>query len=297
MPFNKFRARTLWVGAIVVVLAAVGLLVVASVGSAGDLTCVPEVSTSTSVSGAPSQRLICSPAGDHAALNTTLHTALTNILGALLAIGAVSLIFELSVRRTYSSDLLRFLNLKTSMVKSGVSHVGTARDGDLDVPLATVDDLVFLGRSPATWLYEHLPKLLRIAEKRSLSLTIVLPDPANAALMSAVATGLGTDPQDLAAGITSFRSDLDAKWKASLPAIRSGTAFRLVYCDTAPSFDALAGTSVAAVLLSKPTAAQPGDDLLMVTFDQPKPEFPSAWLLQSLDGFRTANEIWRGDKP
>lgn len=301
-PFDGSRRRGLIISGAVTLVSAVSLWFVASNTVGDEFSCAPARSPGEASEAGPeggdvaddgASALECARTDD--GWDPALTTALTAILGAVLGVGAVSIVYELALRRQFGSDLRRFLRMNTAMVRSGLSGVSTARQFDISSRFDSIDELVCLGRS-TRWLTASLPGLLRAAERRRISMLIALPNPDDQALMESVAVGLGADPGDLANSIRVFSALAEAEWATAEPSLQKGTRLRVVYTSEAPLYDAIRATGIDAILVSKPLNSAPGDDLLAITFEDGDPTFPSGWLQAAVEPLAGLNDTVNREK-
>lgn len=249
-------------------------------GPSRDLRCDPIPRTDGSLRCVPKDSV----------LDATWQTAFANVGAAVLAIGLISLLFDLALRKRYGTDLLRYLGIKEAMVRSGMSELSTGRKLDLESRFPGIDRFVYLGRAPGDWLSPNFARLLRAAETRQMDILVALPNPDLHASVGSAAVGLGRNEADLAESIRVFLNQADQDWKASEPTLRAGTTLRVVYVDEPPLYDAIHATGVDALVLSKPLNAVAGDETLALTFEDGDPAFPAGWLEAALQPLNGAND-------
>lgn len=297
-PFDSYRRRIAGIAALFVVLAFAGLLYVAALVPKDALVCNPASTAETAPTAtADSPELRCErETSSGFELSDPWTTAISTVLGTILAVAIVTLLFEFRLRRSFGNDLIRFLNLKKSLVVSGLSDVDVSARMDTRSTLAHSDEILYVGRTPDAWLNENFPYLLRLGEKHQVHITVSLPDPDNDDIVTTVANGMGVPPTDLAQSIRAFITSAQAQWRAAEPRLKQGTSIRLVHARAIPLFDALHSTGMTGLFLSKPVFHAAADDLLGLCFTEDEDVFPRSWIAAAMEQIRTENEVFTGMK-
>ena len=305
LPLDSFRGRVVLVAVVFLVLSVAGLVVVGALSEDEGFECLPPTTTTaTTATTAGSDLeettsvLTCSPASESGfKIHDPWTTAISTVLGTVLAVAVVSLLFEFRLRRSFGHDLLRFLDLKKSLVVSGLSDVDVSTRLDTRSALERIDDVVYVGRTPEAWLNENFPTLLRVAEKRQLHITVSLPDPDDDPVMGTVAASMGVAAADLSQSIRAFVASAQAQWRLAEPRLKTGSSLRLVHAHAIPLFEALHSTGMTALFLSKPVYHGPTDDLLGIRFSEADDSFPRSWIAAAVANLDAENEIFKGVKP
>lgn len=127
LPFDRLGRGTIGLAVFLAAISVGGFLFVASVSQQEYLLCDPRPTPTGHpvVEAGPGERsLRCRwIPPDRFHLREEWRVALTSILGTILVLALVTLAFEFRLRRRFGDDLLRFLNLRKSLVVSGLTDI------------------------------------------------------------------------------------------------------------------------------------------------------------------------------
>lgn len=295
-PFHGTWTQALAISLVVVVLGVIGLIVVSRSQADEVLVCTTVADSGTagaSVSGddQAEECMLVRRGG----MPQWLFSATSTLLSTLIAVGAVSLIVEVGLRRRFGDDLLRFLGLKEALVNTGLAEAGRSSSVDLRTRLGKIDELRYLGRSPTFFLSEQAPELLRLAQERRLRVTFGLPDPDQPGLMADLAESMDLETDVLVEVIRAFTGSVKAQWEAVQKRLVAGTSFRVVYVSNHVPYEACSATSFSFVGMSLPYKHDATDDYLVALFEGPS-EFPSSWIASSLANLDGIPAAWEDSK-
>lgn len=297
-PFRKTLRATLVISILLMIVGGVGLFGVSWLEADESFVCsgsprganVEESDPTASEGGG----LVCTVETGKG-LSSSVATAASTVSSTILAVGVVSMLVDVGLRRRFGEDLYRYLGLKEALVTTGLSDAGRASGIDLRSRLDALDELRYLGRSPALFLSEQMPALLRLAEKRRLRVTFGLPDPDNGDLMESLGTSTGLKSDVLSEAIRAFTNSLTAQWGTVADRVVSGTSFRVVYVTSHVPFEVCSATTFAFVGLGRPYGHGTSDDYLMTVFESAA-EFPSSWIAESLAELDQIPAAWEDSK-
>lgn len=298
-PFSKTLSHTLVFSGLLMVIGVAGLFIVSWLEADELVVCPPSLQgpadTSLGEAGAAERVQVVCQVETGEGLSTGVSAAVSTVFSTIFAVGVVSLLVDVALRRQFGRDLHRYLRLKEAVVSTGLSDAGRFSSIDLRSRLNALDELTYLGRSPTLFLSEQMPALLRLAEKRRLRVTFGLPDPDNADLMGRVGNSMGLDKDVLREAIRSFTSSVSAQWELVKSRLVPGTSFRVVYVTSQVPFEACSATTFSFLGLGRPYGHDMTDDYLMTVFDS-SANFPSAWIAESLDGLDQIPAAWEDSK-
>ncbi len=297
-PFQGTWTRTVVISLLVVMAGVIGLVVVSQSQADEVLVCTSaddpangDAATAVPGNGEAEECKLEAKGG----MPHWLFSASSTLLSTLVAVGAVSLIVEVALRRRFGDDLLRFLGLKEALVSTGLAEAGRSSSVDLRSRLGNVDEVRYLGRSPTFFLSEQAPELLRLAQERRLRVTFGLPDPDDAGLMLELAESMDLQPDVLVEVIRAFTGSVKAQWDAGVKRLVAGTSFRVVYVSTHVPYEACSATNFAFVGMGLPYKHDATDDYLVALFEGPS-EFPSSWIAGSLKNLDDIPAAWEDSK-
>lgn len=227
-------------------------------------------------------------------LDPGLFGALETCLETLLAIAAISLIFEILLRQDYARTLRRFLRLGESLVRSGLQDLRRNPEIEWRSIIEPASSVTALVRDPSQWLIPSLSHIIAAAEKRTINVTIGLPDPTGASL-PVVAETVGLDGPTLKQNIETAVKTMENQWKAQKPHLKKGSAIRVVTYTAIPLNEVLAADDITVCLVAQSINQPIGEWQMGLVLQQREDQYPSNLLRQALEGLDGLNELWAGD--
>jgi hypothetical protein len=112
-----------------------------------------------------------------------------NVGGVLVATGLISLVWELTSKRSFLSEIFSVAELSEDVLRSGLHRLTTNFQHDVEWPkllgsARSIDIFFSYGR---TWRNANLSLLREFASRTESQMTLILPDPESAEVMSELA--------------------------------------------------------------------------------------------------------------
>jgi hypothetical protein len=226
-------------------------------------------------------------------LDPGLFGAFVACLETALAIAAISLIFETLLRESYATALRRYLRLSATLVRSGLQDI--RRDPELDwkaiiEPASTITALV---RDPSQWLIPSLSHIIVAAQKRTVTVTIGLPD-TDSPQLKAIADTIGLSGPALTANVQTALKTIENQWQAQKTHLKPGSTIRVVAYDGIPLTELLTADDVTVCLICQALQHPVGEWQIATVFDQRQDQYPSDVLRRPLADLSALNELWAG---
>jgi hypothetical protein len=215
---------------------------------------------------------------------------LQTLLTTVLSLGAISLLFEFLLRKSWAEDLLRFLRLNVVVAKAGIQLVTNDAAVEWNRTLPQAVEIRALVRDPSRWFQTNLALLMKATQRHAAKILIGVPDPQGPNFQR-VAESVGLTEDQLRQFIDVARQTVEAQWAALKPHIDSGSTFRIVTFDGIPLFEVISVDNSTFCLLTRPLLHGIGDDQLALEFLHDTPQYPADWLRQVLDPLEDANEL------
>lgn len=220
---------------------------------------------------------------------------LQTLLTTLLSIGAISLLFEYLLRRSWADDLLRFLRLNVVVAKAGVQYVGEDSSVEWQSTLPKAVEIRGLIRDPNKWLMMNLNHLLTACQRHTTTILVGVPDP-DGTRFEEVAGSVGLTVEQLQQNIKVTQDSIVTQWRALKPHLNDGSVLRIVTYSQIPMFEVISVDNSTYCLLSRPVDHQLGDRALALEFFQDSPQYPANWLREALRPLENANELLLRDR-
>jgi hypothetical protein len=227
-------------------------------------------------------------------LDPGLFGALATCIETVLALSAISLIFEVFLRESYAKALRRYLRLGAALVRSGLQDIRRNPDIEWKAIIEPASTIRVLVRDPSVWLIPSLAHIIVAAEKRTVNVTIGFPDPTGEAL-PAIAQTVGLDASTLKGNIETAVKSIQNQWQAQRPHLKHGSQIRVVAYDGIPLNEVLVADDVTVCLVAQALRHPVGEWQVASVFEQRDGQYPSNVLRQALVDFDELNELWAGD--
>jgi hypothetical protein len=131
----------------------------------------------------------------------------------IISIGALSLLFDLALRRTVYREMLRIVGIKTNIIEQHIASGGKSTSVDWSPILASRSQISLLLLDPLSWCDQNLGRLLENGRQRRLSVEFFLPDP-NASYIQEVAQALNIAPDTLKHTMSDASNRIERSWMA-----------------------------------------------------------------------------------
>lgn len=220
-----------------------------------------------------------------------LYAPATNVLAVLFGIAAVSMFWEYFVRRSHSQDLLRYLNLGTSVAQSGLTRVSTRSALDWPTLLATANEVIVLTED-IEWLERNHYTLRDQAQNRIVKATIAIP--ALGGLYARRQAELrGIEPDERDRRIQESIDRVARAWREDVKAgrLRSGSRLTVVGHGYESGYEIFIVDRTTIVTLSAPGDGAGLVDRLALVFDQSNEMLPSSFLRRHVADLETMTKI------
>lgn len=159
---------------------------------------------------------------------TWLAAVLATFGGSLFTIAVVSFFYDAIGRQALLDDLQKIVDSNMSVVKSGLQWIGESGEVELDKAVADAERVTFLPFDPISWERNVLSDVVRIARRRALQVTVILPE-ASEPILSMLAARLSRPADELQQELDGAITRLGDTWDAARPAqgstltVRRGT--------------------------------------------------------------------------
>ena len=219
----------------------------------------------------------------------TTYTVLATMLSTALSVGLLSLIVELFLRESYARALRRFLNLKTTLVQSGLLDI-SVRPGDLSERIERATTVRAIARDPHAWVLAHYSSVVMAAVKRQVHVSLLVPD-AEGEHFPAVAESLDVTPDELRNNIDLALGALKQQW-GSVGPIHPGSTIS-VRAVQLPLYDITCVDDLAICTLGSSVEYRQGTRRVVLSFEGADGE--AQWLRSQIGAAEEAGELWAAD--
>ena len=228
-------------------------------------------------------------------LSPELFSVIQAVATTLLGLGLLSLVAEVFLRESYGRDLLRFLHLRTAIVRSGLQHVVVDSEFDWE-PVFRSSRIDALIRDPSKWVMRNLSDLLAACEASPIAVRVFVPD-VDGPMFSDVASTIGLPAEDLQRNIETTRQAVENQWHGRLSKLDKGSTFSILPYGGVPLYETVVTDRHVVLLLARAVGHEIGDENVTLSFEQSKQDYPSNWLRESVGELPPSNPLWAGRVP
>jgi len=213
-----------------------------------------------------------------------LKSALSATTETLLSIGALSLIYDLGLRRELHTELLKLVGIQRSISSNHVS--GASRNADAPWPdlLTRKADYRCILVDPLLWTETNWQLIADSARQRKVHVSLVVPDPT-APYLNRFADFLGVSEQQASSSIQQAIELVESRWKdlSEQKRIITGSTIEVRHAVEMPSYSIVIADQ-SAIMSHFSVAGKRGSDLgFSVIFDGPLDSFPMNWLARQVE--------------
>lgn len=230
------------------------------------------------------------PGGQGWTFDATTYTALSTVFSTLLSVGLLSLIVELFLRESYARALRRFLELKTTLVESGLVNVESDRPTDLLKRIEAATSIQAIVRDPHAWVMAYYSSVMKAAVRRPVKVILLFPD-AESEYFRAVAESLDLTVEELRQNIELAMGALKQQWGSAGP-IHVGSSI-LIKTTHLPLYEVTCIDQFAVCVLGSSVEHRQGARGMILSFEGAKGE--ANWFAQQIASVSEAGEVWAAD--
>ncbi|WP_166503351.1 hypothetical protein [Modestobacter italicus] len=204
-------------------------------------------------------------------------TLLDSTGGALFSLGLVTFISDFYLRRAYTYDLIRLVELSGHVKDVGFRRAETDRHIGWAQIFAGGTAYRFYLPVPTAWLSREWPSVLDAAQKRDVAVSVYLPDPAGP-LLASQAGLVGQDAERFAASLEGVAETIEADWKNAAAAnlLRPGSHVTIyLVTDLMPC--GLVSVDAKHALLAHEVAVRTTQGPIVFQFEKEDESVPLPW--------------------
>lgn len=203
---------------------------------------------------------------------------------ALLPIGAVSLIYELQMRKEVGAELLRLTGLQGNISQNRVADLGSASDVDWISVLTPAAQFELVFADPAAWVDLHWSHVLSAATDRVIQVDVLFPNP-DGQYLPLIASYHGLPAETLKNSIQRAKRSIEESWKQLTQGQqrKKGSKIRVAYFDGMPAYNIVRTDGKILVMLHACTKREPADTGFYVAFDGRQDDYPLSWFRRELE--------------
>lgn len=204
---------------------------------------------------------------------------------SVLAVGALSVVYETLMRRSLQREFLRALNISSTLQKHQLVSVGRDREVDWTTFFDGSRRVFVLLTNPSSWIDQHWVVLRDLAKRKPLEINLIVPDPDWVGVEYISAYHGETDVDRFSARIHSAISVAESTWKADLDSgsLVGGGGLKITLMKHFPAYSVVSGEADAVVMMYSPTARRNGEEALFFRFSSTNPRYPLAWFMEELE--------------
>jgi hypothetical protein len=208
-------------------------------------------------------------------------TAITSVSSTLLALGIISIVYEMFLRETVLAETLEIVKLQEKIHAMRVTDILFGTSPDYEMLSREGDFAKILLSNVVGWVEREWVHLLAAAKNRAISIVIYLPNPSGVCV-DEIARRQGYDATELRGQMASARDFLESSWKGNRGSLSSGSSFKLKLYDGVIGYDVAAFDPEIAVSLAPSYERKPGEPSIAFIFKAEANAAPGKWLIDQL---------------
>ncbi|MBY5928219.1 hypothetical protein KUV86_03730 [Halomonas sp. DP8Y7-3] len=210
------------------------------------------------------------------------HSIANAVSSTLLAVGIVSFLYEFFLRATVGKEMLNLVGIKESISKNQITWAGRESEVTWEKIFNKGSKIYILLPEPS-WLHQHWHGLKTKAEERSITITLLLPNPEGPKI-SQIAEFLSTSSDDLAAQINEASTMVEKSWTTAKAhkKLEAGSSLKIAHFEDFPSYGLIASDQSIVATIFSPTQKAPLDKGFSIAFHGSAKDYPVNWFITEL---------------
>jgi len=217
---------------------------------------------------------------DPGVVTTTIQT----VASALLAIGLVTLVYDLLIRQAFTRDVLDAVHISENLTNARVQRISNQLNLDWEAILAGCTNFSILLLDPSSWIEREWNHVLTAGRQRIVHVVAYLPK-ANTPGFGVLAEHLGFEHDEFEDRINNARSVCENMWNNAArgePRLKKGSTLRIRLYDAVPGYGLVIADDHAVVTLPGSLDKSAGAGYVLVHFTGVAGSFPASWLSAQL---------------
>lgn len=210
-------------------------------------------------------------------------SVLTAILSVSLSIGLIGLIWELTIRKSVSRELLRLVGIQRSVSKHHLRRLGDASRIDWPSVLEPASRIRVLMGNPRDWVQAHWGSILKGGRDHPLNIELVFPDPEGDCIEQ-VADFCDLEVHQLRESIDRVKRIVEDEWKQAVEAGRviMGSHIAVRFGNIFPTYSIVRADASMIVTIFPSTVHPPADNGFYFQFFGQTSDYPINWFDKEL---------------
>lgn len=194
----------------------------------------------------------------------------------LLSVGVITILFDLTMRRTINREIIRLVGIKDSLSQNQLSGAGKSSETNWSKILRGKRKFDIIIQNPQGWIEGNLARMLDCGRSRPVEIKFYFPDP-KAAYFPFLADKMGIERQAFSHSVMQAVRNVEASWKARKAALCKGSTIEIRLLDREPNVGVFATDDETVVSLSGITGRLGGETGFSYHHDGDVGEFPQSW--------------------
>ncbi len=206
---------------------------------------------------------------------------------AFISLGAVSIFFDLALRRNVQREMMRLVGLNREIVSSRVIAAKKSRNVDWNAVLAGRSSFLILLVDPLQWINSYFYLVLDSAREKKIEVDILVPDP-NGAAAQQIADFYGRPLATVQASLVEAAATIESAWDARKAAgtMARGSEIRLRLMPEMANYSVVVSDHLAVTIFDGSIERNEFDGPFATLFGGSRMEYPLSWLVSQIKNAR-----------
>lgn len=216
--------------------------------------------------------------------NTALALATT-----LVSTGALSLLFELSLRRSVSREILSLVGISKALADQHIIGAGQSNSLSWTDVFRSKSDLRFALVDPSSWVDQNIAKLLEGARQRKVQISFYIPDHYHS-YCDDIADSLGSDREAYRGGLAECSARIERAWKSlkTTRKITPGSKLFIRIFPSRPQYSLALCDDITVLIITSLSGREGADYDYFYLHGGDRGNYPSAWFRDQILRLDTA---------
>jgi hypothetical protein len=223
-------------------------------------------------------------------------TIVYSISSTLLAIGLISFIYEIAMRRAIGRELLRLVGIERSIASTGLRRTVEASNIDWQAIIGNSHVFEIILIDPTNWVQSHWAKVMAAGKDHRIVVDIFLPN-TEGETFPRIATYLGVSPEEFKISVNRAKTVIEESWKMadSTQALQIGSKISIRQFDGFPTYSIIKVDQLTVIILCSCTKRSLAENGFSLIFEGEKNDYPTNWFSLEIDSLKNNASVYENE--
>jgi hypothetical protein len=208
----------------------------------------------------------------------------------MVSIGALALLYEISLRRSVYREMMKLVGVQRSVINGQLAALGKSRDIAWTKILSDRSLYRVMLADPTSWIEQNFHLMLESGSRRAIEAEVYLPDPTQP-YFGDLAVSLGRDPGAFKTSVEDAANNLARLWntESATGRLKGKSKITIRWILSRPLHSLVLADQRTVLLLTGATGRDGAESDFAYVYAGDRDQYPSKWFSEQVDRQRNAN--------